>query len=532
MPAFASASRRLSWRTLIQGICLTLFCVMFLVLAWPYGRVIHADEFSRRDQLPLELFLWLDPLAGVAASIAARSWTRAAFWAAGVMVVCVMFPRMFCGYVCPLGTLQDLFSSITGRRCGKAHPQNSRHWSYLRFYMLVAVLIAAVMGVMLAGFVAAMPVLTRGLQFSVGGLQVGLIKSWGLVGPFTAAMGVSLALFALVFVLGWQSPRGWCRYVCPTGALVSLPSLFGFQSRRINASCTQCGHCVEACPFNAIHDDLSTRALDCAFCQTCSHTCPNGSIQFDFGRSARTMEVKSVGRGPSSVSRSKRSGLHAVSSSRRGWLSSLAGGAAAALAVRVTGQSSGPILRPPGSVTEAQFLDLCVRCGECFRVCPGSALQPAGWDHGLEALWTPVLTPRQAGCHQHCHSCTQVCPTGAIVPLTLETKQKFHVGLARIDVLLCLPHRGDRDCQLCFDECEAAGYHAIEMRSIKLDVGDIPAGAVAPDEMEQMATIRAPFIVADACVGCGLCEYRCHTAWHRQQKCLPRSAIGVISLNK
>jgi NAD-dependent dihydropyrimidine dehydrogenase PreA subunit len=188
------------------------------------------------------------------------------------------------------------------------------------------------------------------------------------------------------------------------------------------------------------------------------------------------------------------------------------------------------LLRPPGSVAEAKFLDLCVRCGECFKGCPGSALQPAGLEAPLEALWTPVLTPTQAGCHPDCTFCTQACPTGAIKPLTLGEKRKFKVGLAIINPQLCLPHRGERDCQLCYDECEAAGYHAIAMREIKLKVGDVPAGALSPGDMEEMARIKAPFVLSAACVGCGLCEYRCHAAAHRQQKLLPRRAIVVASL--
>jgi Pyruvate/2-oxoacid:ferredoxin oxidoreductase delta subunit len=91
----------------------------------------------------------------------------------------------------------------------------------------------------------------------------------------------------------------------------------------------------------------------------------------------------------------------------------------------------------------------------------------------------------------------------------------------------CLPHRGERDCQLCFDECNAAGYRAIEMRPIQLATGPVPAGAFSPEEIEQMGRILAPFVKADACVGCGICEYRCHSACVSRQKLLKRSAVVV-----
>lgn len=101
------------------------------------------------------------------------------------------------------------------------------------------------------------------------------------------------------------------------------------------------------------------------------------------------------------------------------------------------------------------------------------------------------------------------------------------MDLAIVDTKTCRPHRGERDCQLCFDECNAAGYRAIEMRPIQLATGPVPAGAFSPEEIEQMGRILAPFVKADACVGCGICEYRCHSAWVNQQKLLKRSAVVV-----
>ena len=84
-------------------------------------------------------------------------------------------------------------------------------WINVRFYLLAAVLAAALGGVLLSGFVAAIPVLTRGLLFSAGNVQLGLAKNWGMVPPLTAAVWLSLALFAGVFLLGLLGPRFWCR---------------------------------------------------------------------------------------------------------------------------------------------------------------------------------------------------------------------------------------------------------------------------------------------------------------------------------
>ena len=104
--------------------------------------------------------------------------------------------------------------------------------------------------------------------------------------------------------------------------------------------------------------------------------------------------------------------------------------------------------------------------------------------------------------------------------MSIEEKRRTKMGLAAIDTTLCLPHRGERDCQLCYDECEAAGYHAIEMRAIKLKVGEVPVGVLSEEQIEEMGRISAPFVDGGKCVGCGLCEYRCHSAGVGQQKLL------------
>jgi ferredoxin len=113
--------------------------------------------------------------------------------------------------------------------------------------------------------------------------------------------------------------------------------------------------------------------------------------------------------------------------SRRALLASSAAGALGSAAVLLGKRPR--LLRPPGSVEEDRFLDLCIRCGECFKVCPGPVLHPSGLANGLSALWTPVVVPSIAGCHQDCNYCTQVCPTGAIDPLTIEEKRRFLMGI-------------------------------------------------------------------------------------------------------
>lgn len=501
-------------RRISQVLCLGLFCYLFFYVAWPYATVFTGSVLRDKEWLPVEVFLWLDPLVGLTTALASRHGNVALFGAAGALLVCLLFPRGFCGYLCPLGTLIDGFDWLVGRRITRLRVARRGWWVHLKYYLLAAVLIAALCGVLLSGYVAAIPVLTRGLLFTGGRIQLGLMKGWIQVGPASWGVYLSLLLFAAVFLFGLLGKRFWCRYVCPTGAVFSIFNLVRIGERKVEAACIDCGKCIALCPFDAIRQDYTTRTLDCTFCQTCGGACPTHAIKF----LTRWNRDK--------LKEPDNSSVVPCPLSRRGFIVSGIVGVGAALSIPASAKAQP--LRPPGSAPEREFLERCVRCGECFKVCPGSVLQPAGLEYGWEAMWTPVVVPAHAGCHQDCNFCTQVCPTHAIRPLSLAEKRKTAIGLAVINETTCLAHAGKRDCRLCFEECEAAGYRAIQMRRIKLKLGDIPQGVFSEEQIEAMGSIEAPFVNAEACTGCGLCEYRCHAAYAKQAQVLSKSAVRVI----
>jgi len=506
-------------RRIIQILCLALFGYLFFYVAWPYATVFTARVLEDKERVPVEIFLWLDPLVGLTTAVAGRQGNVALLGAAGILLLCLWFPRGFCGYICPMGTLLDGFDWLIGRHITRFRIKRPGKLLHLKYGLLTAVLISASFGVLLSGYVAAIPVLTRGLLFTGARIQLGLAKGWIQAGPLSASAYLSLLLFAGVFLLGFFGQRFWCRCVCPSGAVFSALSILRIRERKVETTCTGCGKCIEFCPFDAIRPDHTTHASDCGFCRTCAGACPAGAINFV------TRWSRGKWKDPSDSS----GALRRVS--RRGLMLSGVAGMGAAISVRVgLADAFAPkarLLRPPGSATEREFLDLCIRCGECFKVCPGPVLQPAGLEAGWEALWTPVVVPSHAGCHQDCNFCTQVCPTGAIRPLSLAEKRKTPIGLAVINRETCLAHAGERECRLCSEECEAAGYHAIQMRQVALELGDIPEGVFSQEQIEAMSSIEAPFVDPGACTGCGLCEYRCHTTYVKQEDVLAEAAIRV-----
>jgi NAD-dependent dihydropyrimidine dehydrogenase PreA subunit len=142
-----------------------------------------------------------------------------------------------------------------------------------------------------------------------------------------------------------------------------------------------------------------------------------------------------------------------------------------------------------------------------------------GFEHGFKALWTPQVVANWAGCEATCNNCGQVCPTGAIRALPIEEKRVARMGLASVQSN-CLPLDGREACQLCVDECNAAGYHAIEFMRVhpKLDQSGNPIDG---------SGFSAPVVLADKCVGCGLCQTRCHVINVKTKKLLSSVAIVV-----
>ncbi|NQT17301.1 MAG: 4Fe-4S binding protein [Planctomycetes bacterium] len=510
--------------------------------SWPSH---YTDDFHAKQTLAAEAFLVLDPLASISAAVAARTWVWSLWCAGAILLICLVVPRGFCAYVCPLGTMIDLFDWAVGRRLVKRRKPTDGWWVQVKYFLLTATLTAALFdvvlsgfalclrlglgidvsatprfGVLFSGYVGAIPVVTRAMAFVLTPLETGLARGWHQVPAMGAGHVLSLGLFCAILGLGLLRPRFWCKYVCPTGAVFSLANFFRLTERKVEATCTGCRRCVKICPFDAIEPDFSTRTADCTFCQACGGVCPTRSIKFvtrwHGANLKRPLEPK-AGESPLR---------------RRGFLATVIGLSAGAYAgmglfgvARLRGAKpddghARPIVRPPGSVPERQFLGLCVRCGECFQACPNDVLQPVGLDQGLERLWTPQVVADWSGCEPSCSNCGQVCPTGAIRPLPLEEKRAARMGLAVVDRNTCLPYAGREECQLCVDECATAGYDAIEFvhTGTEMDASGQPIEGTG---------FLAPVVLEEKCVGCGLCQTRCYAINSKAKGLLAESAVRV-----
>jgi polyferredoxin len=460
--------------------------------------------------IPLDLYFRLDPLAAFGAMLASRATIAAMSLALAAVVFGLVLGRAWCGWLCPLGALLDWISprTLQGRHAGL--PLRS-----VKYVLLFTIFVAALLGNLSLMIFDPITLLNRtftsafvpALNVSVVGVETALyltvpplqpVFDWveqnfrGTILPAQQTFYQPGWLLALAFIgvvaLNWVAPRFWCRYVCPLGAVYALQAKISWLRPRAVKDCSHCAACMRACPMGAItvtKDGFSVDSAECVVCMDCVTECPESVIAMTFG-----------GR------RSAVGGLPTVSGqglSRRHFIGgALAGIGAVALFRSAPGaRRDDPFLiRPPGART-SNFLNKCIRCAECSKVCPTGVLQPSLFESGLEGFWSPILYTRFGYCDYSCNACGQICPTGAIPPLSLEEKRKQVIGLAYIDQNRCIPWSNFRPCVVCEEMCP------IPEKAIKLEEVDV----ISPDGKK--VHLQRPRVVADLCIGCGICEYQC-----------------------
>ena len=490
-------------RKLVQALALIGFLALFIVAPlklWP----------AQVTNLPMRL----DPLLMLSQSIASRSILAGSVLVLTVVVLSLLFGRAWCGWLCPLGTLLDLFPLKPASRKAAPEPaslgpQGSlRRWKYI---FLLLILGMAVFGSLTLLFLDPLTIVQRSftsafwpaLDRMVTAAETALVRLPLLESPvmqfdawvrpllfperpvFTRAGLLIAGIFVFIVSLNLITRRFWCRYLCPLGGLLGLLSKFALFRRQVSEDCKGCKLCSTACPTGTIDPGkgYASDPAECTLCLDCLEVCPRSDI---------TVNLKPA------IS----SWNPAYDPTRRQALYSLAA-AAATVAIfqsdKLHAQPSPFQLRPPGSLEEA-ILSRCVRCSECMRICPTGALQPALTEAGLEGLWTPILLPRLGYCDFACNACGEVCPTQAIPSLPLEEKRQQVIGKAYIDENHCLAWADHTDCIVCEEMCPLP-EKAIQLSEQSVDNLD-----------GTQKTVKLPHVLRERCIGCGICEYKCPLA--------------------
>ncbi len=473
---------------------------------------------QRRAAFPYaDFFFRLDPLAALGTMLAARQWLPHLALAVVTAGAALVAGRVWCGWICPLGTLLGWFRFRAALQAATRVPPRLRSVKYV---LLVVIVVMAALGSMTLLVLDPIALLTRGFTTSlipgfdyvVGAVESTLVGwgpgsgvvTWveahfrGTVLPVYQphyAQGAAIFLACLFIVLlNVLAERFWCRYLCPLGALLGLIAKVQALRPLVGDGCSGCNACVRACRAGAIEgippgaggggEAAGARVVtsECTMCLDCLVACPEREA-LSFGLALKP--------GPWAAYDPGRRQFLAAAAIGVGTVALL--GTSVARAVKAPG-----LIRPPGARDEGAFLSRCLRCSECMKVCPTSGLQPSLGQGGLEAIWTPVLASRLGYCDYSCTACGHVCPSGAIPKLDLDTKRKQVLGVAVIDRNRCLPWASSTPCIVCQEMCP------ISNKAIVLSDRHL---ITRPDGTKDY--LARPEVVPKRCIGCGICEYKC-----------------------
>jgi polyferredoxin len=481
-------------RKFIQFLTLILFIIILIAmrrLTW------QTDVLN----IPLRI----DPLITISNLLSSQIFLASSSISLLLILFSLLLGRAWCGWICPLGTILDVFAFREKKQ--KELASIPDYWRNGKYFLLFIILFAALLGNLSLLFLDPLTIMVRTITITIlpaadriiTSLEYGLYWIPGFSGPISwldsflrpgffpygSPFYRGIVFYSLFFIgiisLNIVASRFWCRYLCPLGGLLGLLSKFALFRRQVKEDCIACGFCERRCPTRTINPTQKYKSdpSECTMCLECFSGCAHSTI--------RKVHVY------------KMVEWFTYDPDRRKILISL-GITIAGIGVLRSDwrqKNSHPKYIPPPGAKENNLIGKCVRCGECVRACPTTAIQPAILEAGIEGMWTPILIPRLGYCDYSCNACGQVCPVQAIPPLPLIEKRKQVIGKAYIDENRCIAWSDHKDCIVCEEMCPVSDK-AIKLESVKLN-------QTAGNFIE----VKLPRVYRERCIGCGICEYKC-----------------------
>ncbi len=425
---------------------------------------------------------------------------------AALIVVTLIFGRIYCSVVCPLGVMQDIIA-----RLGLRGKKNRNRYSYstglawLRYTMLGALVAAIAVGV---GLIPAL-LDPYGAYGRIAQNLFAPIYGWlnNLLAKVAESQdsylfyrtdvwirdSVTFTIAAItliaIAILAWRNGRTYCNTICPVGTVLGALARFSWLKPVIDTSkCNSCGLCARRCKAACINS--KEHRIDysrCVTCFDCIDNCRQGAISYRRRRSDKTQSDSTE----STADESRRSfltglGVLATTAAIEAKSVKVDGGLAVILDKKAPRRVT-PIV-PPGAQGVRHLAEHCTGCQLCVAACPNGALRPST---KIDHLLRPVSSYERGYCRPECTACSEVCPAGAILPITKAEKSSTQIGHAVWVMENCVPLADGVECGNCARHC--------------------PAGAITmvPSEQGNDSSPKIPAINEERCIGCGACENLC-----------------------
>jgi len=429
-----------------------------------------------------------------------------------IVLLTLLFGRIYCSSICPMGVFQDIAGCLSKRFVKKKKYTYSPAKNILRWSVLGIVFIAWLLGFsILLGLVDPYSAygrivsnLFRPLYLMGNNILESIFTGFGNYTFYrmdvfiygTLAFIISLLTFLIIGILAWKYGRTYCNTICPVGTILGFLSKFSLFKVRIDESkCNSCGLCAMKCKASCIdskeHTVDHSRCVDCFNClQSCKHGALSFSRQNNMQKTATsTSPEMSTDNADSSAFNSRRSFLTTTATS----LAFVPAAIAQDKVPNLTGmgpQKRNTPISPPGAKSEKNLSRYCTACHLCISKCPANILKPSVTEYGLSGIMQPVMYFEKGFCNYDCVICSSVCPSGALKPLTVEEKHRTQVGQAIFKRGRCIVITENTSCGACSEHCPT---QAVSMKPYGDD------------------GLTLPEVNAEICVGCGGCEYVCPT---------------------
>ena len=419
-----------------------------------------------------------------------------------LVLLTIILGRVYCSVICPLGVMQDLFAWM-----GKKSKRNRYAYSPERPWLRVVMLTLFVISLCLGGSVITQLLAPYSAYGRIAGNLLAPLYRWGNNGLAYVAerMGsyafyevevwvrsgvtfaVALGTLAILAVLAWRGGRTYCNTICPVGTVLGYIARYAWLKPVIDTTkCNSCGLCERNCKAACINS--KEKRIDytrCVTCMDCISTCKKQGIKY-MHRKAESKAAE-----PAAVDTSRRTFLTttavvAATAAVKAQEMKVDGGLAA-IQDKVVPERQTHLV-PPGAMSARNFAKHCTACQLCVSACPNDVLRPSTT---LTRLMQPEMTYERGYCRPECTRCSEVCPTGAIQPITREDKSSTQIGHAVWVKKNCRPLTDGVHCGNCARHC--------------------PVGAIqmVPSDAENKRSPKIPVINVERCIGCGACENLC-----------------------